>query len=100
MLRYVAAGSEEELLVDVSDRTEALASLSGTKHEVYDNTANAWEIGDGTYANAVASTSSGLTIISLIDHAGFTPGPYSLYVWFQVGGNNIRKGPFEYTVIA
>lgn len=100
MLKQVAAGSNEPLNVDVSDRSGNLTSISGMKYEVYDVDGAAWKVGTGAYAGAVAATSSGLTIICQIDHASWTPGTYALYVWFTVSGNNIRKGPFYYDVTA
>ena len=100
MLKTVAVGSNEPLIVDVSDRTGGLTSITGQKHEVYNVTTPGWKVGDGTYAGASASTSAGLSIISQINHASWAPGTYALYVWFTVSGSNVRKGPFYYTVVA
>ena len=100
MLKYVALGSQEELLVDVSDRTAGMTTITGGKHEVKKLADNSWQVGTGAYAGAVASTSSGLTIISSINTAGWAVGDYALYVWFQVAGNNVRKGPHYFSVVA
>lgn len=100
MLRQVAVGSEEELIVDFSDRTGGITTLSGVKWELYDVTGATFVFGDGTYTNAESGTADGLSAIANVDHAGLTPGTFALYIWFTVGGNNIRKGPFYYSVVA
>lgn len=103
MLKTVAKGSKEPLLVDVSDRLSLLTTLSGTKYEVYNVTGAAYKVGDGTYAGASAATSNDLTVIAVVDTAsggGWAVGTYALYVWFTVSGNNIRKGPFYFDVVA
>lgn len=100
MLKQVAAGSNEPLNVDVSDRLGGVTTLSGVKYEVYDVGASAWKIGTGAYAGATAGTASGMTAICQVNTASWAAGVYALYVWFQVGGNNIRKGPFYFNVVA
>lgn len=100
MLKYVALGSQEELLVDISDRTSAMIAIAGAKHEIKKLADNSWQVGTGTYAGAVSSTSNDLTIISLINTSGWVVGDYALYVWFQVAGSNVRKGPHNFSVVA
>lgn len=103
MLKQVTKGSKEELYVDISDRSGGLTTLSGVKFEVYDVTNSTFKVGNGTYAGATAGSNTSMTAIALVDHnTGGTPwtaGDYALYIWFQVGGANIRKGPFYYSIV-
>jgi hypothetical protein len=96
----VASGSNEELLVEITDHRGLLSDLSsaGPKWELTDD-ANAFVFGDGTYANAEAATAQGMTIAAQVDHAGLTAGQYALYVWFQEGTQEIRRGPYWYKVV-
>jgi len=98
----VPVGSNEELLVEITDYRGQLTDLSGNgpKFDLTDDAEPAnYILGDGTYANAEAATASGMVIAALIDHAGFTPGMYALYVWFQDGSQNVRRGPHWYKVV-
>lgn len=104
MLSQVTKGSKEELRVAITDNGETPItdlSTSVPKFEIMDDAA--FKLGDGTYANAIASTAVGMTIKSIVDHntAG-TPwivGDYRLFVWFVVATQQIRKGPYHYQVV-
>jgi len=105
MLTEVAQGSKEELVVIITDIHEVVDNLASSvpKYDIWDNANNVYKRGDGTYANAVAATASGMKILAEVDHnsAGvpWAVGDYSLFVWFTVGTQVVRKGPFEYSVV-
>jgi hypothetical protein len=93
----VAAGSIEELVVEITDHRGLLTTLTGCKFELTDD-AGTFIFGNGTYAGAVAATAQGMSVVANVDHTGLTPGQYALYVWFQDGSQTVRRGPYWYTV--
>jgi hypothetical protein len=105
MLKTIAKGSKEELIVDFSDRRGLEADLSDNtpKFEVYDYTNTNFKVGTGAVAGATAATGVGLSVVSLVDTSsggGWAVGDYALYVYITVGSQVIRKGPFDFSVVA
>lgn len=96
----VAAGSQEQLRISITDHRGLLIDLStaSPKYELKDS-AGAFVFGDGTYANAIATTASGMVIYPEVDHTGLS-GDYALYVWFVDGTQEVRRGPYWYRVVA
>lgn len=102
-LGNVASGSRERLTVTIVDRSGGVTDLSaaGPKFDVIDFNDN-YKYGDGTYANGQAATASGMVITAEVDAASggnWTTGDYRFFVWFQIGTEKVRKGPFEFAVV-
>lgn len=105
LLRQITRGSKEEILIDITDRRGLVTDLStaGPKQDVRlgDNSAYK-QTSDGTYANAVVASASGLTVIATVDTLVggiWAAGAYKLYVWFVVGTQTVRKGPYLFEVV-
>lgn len=97
----IAQGTKENIQVLITDREEIITTLTGAKFDVMDSD-DAFKYGDGTYTNAAAATSAGLTISCIVDtnQGGiWAEGDYRLFAWFVVGSETIRKGPFDFEVV-
>lgn len=102
-LTNVTRGTKERLTVDIVDRSGAVTDLASStpKFDVLDET-ETYKYGNGTYAGATAATASGMTITALVDSNNgglWAEGDYRLFVWFVVGTETIRKGPFEFALV-
>jgi len=98
----ITQGSKENIQVIITDNEETVTDLStaGPKFDVMfsDDT---FKYGDGTYANAQAATAVAMTINCIVDTTSggiWAEGDYRLFVWFTVGSEVIRKGPFFFPV--
>jgi hypothetical protein len=101
----VAQGTKENLQVIITDREGSITSLSGSgpKFDVMDSL-DAFKYGTspGTYAGAASATAAGMVISCIVDtnNGGtWAEGEYRLFVWFTIGSEIIRKGPFFFDVI-
>lgn len=99
----VAQGTKETFQVIITDREGTITTLVGTnpKFDVMDS-ADAFKYGDGTYANAQAATAVAMVISCIVDtnNGGtWAEGEFRLFVWFVVGSETIRKGPFYFDVV-
>jgi hypothetical protein len=99
----VAQGSKENFQVIITDREGSITTLAGSnpKFDVMDS-ADAFKYGDGTYANAQAATATLMVINALVDtnNGGtWAEGEYRLFVWFVIGSETVRKGPFYFDVV-
>lgn len=99
----IPKGSKEHVRVELADASGAVTDLSGAspKFDVQEPDGS-YAQGDGTYANAVAASASGLIITCLVDttDADYVVGSeYKLYVWFSVGSEIPRKGPYPFLVV-
>lgn len=101
-LGIVTQGTKEKFQVLITDREGVITDLSSSvpKFDVMD-AADAFKYGDGTYANGQAATAAAMIISALVDTnfgGVWAEGEYRLFVWFVVGTETIRKGPFFFTV--
>jgi uncharacterized membrane protein YdfJ with MMPL/SSD domain len=99
----VSQGTKENFQVIITDREESVTTLAtaGPKFDVMDST-DAFKYGDGTYAGASAASAVLMVISCLVDTAFggiWTEGEYRLFVWFTVGSEVVRKGPFFFDVV-
>jgi len=102
-LGVVAQGSKETFQVIITDREGTITTLASAvpKFDVMDF-AEAFKYGDGTYANAQSATAALMVINALVDtnQGGvWAEGEYRLFVWFVVGSETVRKGPFFFDVV-
>ena len=102
-LGVVTQGTKETFQVIITDREGTVTTLAGTnpKFDVMDS-ADAFKYGDGTYANAQAATAAVMVINCLVDtnNGGtWAEGEYRLFVYWVVGSETIRKGPFYFDVV-
>lgn len=102
-LGNVARGSRERLTVTIVDRSGGVTDLSasGPKFDVLDFN-DAYKYGDGSYTGAASATASGMVITAEVDTSSggaWAVGDYRLFVWFQIGTEKVRKGPFEFPVV-
>jgi len=99
----VSQGTKENFQVIITDREGSITTLASSvpKFDVMDS-ADAFKYGDGTYANAQAATALVMVINCLVDtnFGGiWAEGEYRLFVWFVVGSETVRKGPFFFDVV-
>jgi hypothetical protein len=102
-LGSVTQGTKENFQVIITDKEGAVTELASStpKFDVMDE-GDVFKYGDGTFANAQAATASGMVITALVDtnNGGvWDEGDYRLFVWFVVGSETIRKGPFFFQVV-
>jgi hypothetical protein len=102
-LGSVAKGTKETFQYIAVDRDGAITDLTGAtpKFDVLDFN-EAYKYGNGTFAGAQAATASGLKISCLVDtNVGgiWAEGDYRLFVYFVIGSEVIRKGPFFFQVV-
>jgi len=99
----VSQGSKENFQVIITDREGSITTLAtaGPKFDVMDE-ADAFKYGDGTYAGASSATAVLMVINCLVDTllgGAWAEGEYRLFVWFTVGSEVVRKGPFFFDVV-
>jgi hypothetical protein len=99
----VTQSTKENFQVVITDSTGAVTDLasSGPKFDVLDFN-ESFKYGNGTYAGAQSATASGMVITALVDtnNGGvWDEGEYRLFVWFSVGSEVVRKGPFFFDVV-
>ena len=99
----VTQGTKENFRVLITDHENAITTLASAvpRFDVMD-AVDAFKYGDGTYANAQAASAVLMVINCLVDtnNGGiWAEGEYRLFVWFVIGSETIRKGPFFFDVI-
>lgn len=99
----VSQSTKENFQVIITDREGSVTSLAtaGPKFDVMDSL-DAFKYGNGTYAGASSATAVGMVISCIVDtnNGGvWDEGEYRLFVWFTVGSEIIRKGPFFFDVV-
>lgn len=102
-LGVVTQGTKETFQVIITDREGSITTLASSvpKFDVMDS-ADLFKYGDGTYTNAQAATAVLMVISCLVDTnfgGVWAEGEYRLFVWFVVGSETVRKGPFFFDVV-
>jgi hypothetical protein len=95
----LARGSKEYIDVQVTDETDQVTTLTGTspKFDVIDDV--------GTYKQTAVNCNiapSGMMLQCLVDTTAgglWALGHYNLYVYWTIGSENPREGPFDLYVI-
>lgn len=99
----VSQGTKENFQVIITDREGSITTLASSvpRFDVMDEL-DAFKYGDGTYAGASSATATLMVINCLVDtnFGGiWAEGEYRLFVWFVVGSETVRKGPFFFDVV-
>lgn len=101
----VTQGTKENFQVIITDREGSITTLASStpKFDVIDFNGNyKYGVSPGTYANAQAATATLMVINCLVDTTfggEWAVGEYRLFVWFTVGSEVVRKGPFYFDVV-
>lgn len=99
----VTVGTKENFQVIITDRDASITTLASSvpRFDVLDFN-EAYKYGNGTYAGASSATAVLMVINCLVDTLNggeWAEGEYRLFVWFVVGSETVRKGPFYFDVV-
>jgi hypothetical protein len=94
---YLAKGTIENIFVDIVDRSVAPITDLSTSNPTFD----VIDFADVFKETAASASASGMRItvpLDTTDGGVWAVGEYRMFVSFTVGSQQIRKGPFYFTL--